>query len=164
MWGRWSTEASSVCCRHVTHLSSPWERSVSPLFATLWSQGRNLALFQEEWFSITVPQILCSFRQFLLDFLRYPRDCFSRNPLVLIEHDQKHLAVVYFIKNFIVRGLSLTTTFSHHTAYHFIYQFCCLFLPLMWETRYIGKTRNVKILQYHSQWDFHFFVDYLMQS
>lgn len=53
---------------------------------------------------------LCSFRRFLSDFLRYPTDCFSRNPLALIEHDQKHLAVVYFIKNFIEKGLPLTTT------------------------------------------------------
>ena len=108
--------------------SSPWERSVSLLFTTLWSQGRNLAFFQDEWFGISVTQILCSFWQFLSDFLRYPMDCFSRTPLVLIDHDQEHLAVVYFIKNYIERCLTLTTTFSHHTAYHFSYQFCCLFL------------------------------------
>ena len=71
-----------------------------------------MALFQEQWFGIAVPHkfFLCSFRRFLLDFLRYPRDCFSRNPFALIEHDQKHLAVVYFTKHFFEKGPSLTTT------------------------------------------------------
>lgn len=53
---------------------------------------------------------LCSFRRLLSDFLRCPTDCFSRNPLALIERDQKHLAVVFFVKHFIGKGLPLTTT------------------------------------------------------
>ena len=59
--GRWSVNASSVCCRHVTHGSSPWERSVSILFTTSWSQGRNLALFQEQWFGVAVPPVFSLF-------------------------------------------------------------------------------------------------------
>lgn len=42
---------------------SPWERSVSVLFTTSWSQGRNLALFQEQWFGIAVPPVLSLFLQ-----------------------------------------------------------------------------------------------------
>lgn len=70
----------------------------------LFFKNNGLVLLYHQFF-------LCSFRQFLLDFLRYPRDCFSRNPFALIEHDQKHLAVVYFAKHvFFAEGPSLTTT------------------------------------------------------
>lgn len=106
LWGRWSANASSICHRHVIHFSSPWERSVSIPFTTLWSRGRNLALFQEQWLGITVPQILSLFLQAIS--LGFPEVFqglfffffFSRNPLALIEHDQKHLAVVYFLTFF----------------------------------------------------------------
>lgn len=69
----------------------------------LFFKNNGLVLLYHKFF-------LCSFRRFPLDFLRYPRDCFSRNPLALTEHDQKHLAVVYFTKRFVEKGLSLTTT------------------------------------------------------
>lgn len=69
----------------------------------LYFKNNGLVLLNHKFF-------LCSFRRFLLDFLRYPRDCFSRNPFALMEHDQKHLPVVYFTKHFFEKGPSLTTT------------------------------------------------------
>lgn len=109
--GRRSANASSICCRHVIHFLSPWERSVSIPFTTSWSRGRNLALFQEQWLGITVPQSLSLFLQAIsLGFPEVSQGLFfSRNPLALIEHDQKHLAVVYFLTFFLEKGLSLTT-------------------------------------------------------
>lgn len=109
--GKWSAKASSVCCRHVTHFSSPWERSVSLPITTSGSQGEIWLFLKRTGVVLLYHRfLLCSFRQFLSDFLRYPTDCFSRNPLALIEHDQKHLAVVYSVKNCTERGLSLATT------------------------------------------------------
>lgn len=87
----------------------------------------------------------CSFRRFLSDFLRYPRDCFSRNPLALIEHDQKHLAVVYFLNNFFEKGLSLTASLLITLHIISVTDPAVLFL-LIRETCSGSKRKNVNTL------------------
>lgn len=92
-------------------LVSLGKKLISILFTTSWSQGRNLALFPRTmvWCCCTT-----SFSLFLqaisLGFPEVSQGLF-RNPFALMsEHDQKHLAVVYFARHVFAEGPSLTTT------------------------------------------------------
>lgn len=80
LWGRWSANASSICCRPVIHFSSPWETSVSILFTTLWSQEKkNWLFFKNNGLVLEYHKFfLCSFRQFLSDFLGIPGTVFLK--------------------------------------------------------------------------------------
>lgn len=117
-WARWSANASSICCRHVTHVSSPWERSVFILFTTLCSQGGNLALFQEQWLVLLYHRLLCSFMQFSSDFLRYPRNVSQNSFSVNWTWSE---ACDYCLVQIFFKWFLSNYEFSHYTAYNFSY-------------------------------------------